>query len=93
MNVDLNEQEQQNFSRFIKAKIALLQAAQATQELLNQNDPQRSKQLVAIRSALLKDASNIASNQLNTRGLSQSAFEIGELAEAVFDDLDTLEAG
>ena len=93
LNVDLNEQEQQNFSRFIKAKIALLQADQAKQELLNQNDPLRSKQLVAIRSALLKDASNIASNQLNTRGLSQSAFEIGELAEAVFDDLDTLEAG
>ena len=92
MNVPLNDDEKANYIRHIKAEIEL-RADQAKKELLSQNDPLTSKQLINIRSALLKDASNIASGQLNTRGLSQSAFEIGELAEAVFDDLDTLEAG
>ncbi len=92
LTFDLNKTEKENYTKYLTSKIRLLEIEEAVKELSNQ-DPVTSKQLINIRSALLTDASNIASGQLSTRGLSQSAFEIGELAEAVFDDLDTVEAG
>ena len=92
LSFDLNKQEQANYKRVLEAKINLLKIEDEIKKLGDEN-PVTSKQLLQIRSRLLADASNIASGKLNNRGLAQNAFEIGGLAEAVFDDLDSVDVG
>jgi len=92
LSFDLNKEEQANYRKVLEAKIELLKIEDEITKLGDEN-PVTSKQLIQLRSKLLSDASNIASGKFAQRGLAQDAFEIGSLAEAVFDDLDSVNVG
>ena len=91
-SIDLKGDSQKNFLRVARAKLQLLKLERL------KNDPNRvapvsAEELFIVRSEVLNSAAQVASGAVLRRGTANQARKLGEIAEAILDDLNRMPDG
>jgi len=90
--IDVSGPSQENFLKVAQAKLKLLELEQ------KKLDPERvspisAKELFDVRSEVLNTLAQVASGATTRMGTANQARKLGEIAEAIMDDLDLLPDG
>jgi len=90
-SIDLKKgsESQKNFLKVARAKLALLKLEQAKLDP-NRVAPVSAKELFEVRSEVLNSAALVASGAVLRRGTANQARKLGEVAEAILDDLNRM---
>ena len=91
-SIDIKGDSQKNFLTVAKAKLELLKLDRL------KNDPNRvapvsAEELFTVRSEVLNSAAQVASGAVLRRGTANQARKLGEIAEALLDDLNRMPDG
>jgi hypothetical protein len=93
-SIDLKKgsDSQKNFLTVARAKLALLKLEQAKLDP-SRVAPVSAKEMFSVRSEVLNDAAQVASGAVLRRGTANQARKLGEVAEAILDDLNRMPDG
>ena len=93
-SIDLKKgsESQKNFLKVARAKLALLKLEQAKLDP-NRVAPVSAEELFIVRSEVLNSAAQVASGAVLRRGTANQARKLGEIAEAILDDLNRMPDG
>ena len=93
-SIDLKKgsDSQKNFLKVARAKLALLKLEQAKLDP-NRVAPVSAEELFTVRSEVLNSAAQVASGAVLRRGTANQARKLGEIAEAILDDLNRMPDG
>ena len=83
---------QKSFLTVARAKLALLKLEQAKLDP-SRVAPVSAKEMFSVRSEVLNDAAQVASGAVLRRGTANQARKLGEVAEAILDDLNRMPDG
>tara|TARA_R110001606_G_scaffold268127_1_gene416842 strand:+ start:1860 stop:5690 length:3831 start_codon:yes stop_codon:yes gene_type:complete len=91
-SLDLKGDSQKNFLDVAKAKLELLKLNRLKNDP-NRVSPVTAEEMFSVRSEVLNDAAGVASGAVLRRGTANQARKLGEIAEALLDDLNRMPDG